>query len=120
MSTPGSHPPAEAEGPPATCGSYLGSSGAWELWINNASGMVGIAGGTSTLNAWHHIVGTFDGTTARLYVNGVAIAPVHSRLSAAESRPAGDCPGRVGQLKNVALQSCPDLREARADPGRRL
>jgi len=36
--------------------------------------MVSIAGGTNTLNAWHHIVGTFDGTNARLYVNGVAVA----------------------------------------------
>jgi hypothetical protein len=53
---------------------YLGTSGAWEFWINSGAGMVSIPGGTSTLNAWHHIVGTFDGTNARLYVNGVAVA----------------------------------------------
>src|SRR5207245_172118 len=53
---------------------YLGSSGAWEFWINSGAGMVSIAGGASTLNAWHHVVGTFDGITARLYVNGVAVA----------------------------------------------
>jgi len=53
---------------------YLGASGAWEFWINSGTGMVSIAGGSSALNAWHHIAGTFDGTNARLYVNGVAVA----------------------------------------------
>jgi hypothetical protein len=36
--------------------------------------MVSIAGGSGPLNTWSHVVGTFDGTTARLYVNGVAVA----------------------------------------------
>ncbi len=53
---------------------YLGASGAWEFWLNSGTSMVSIAGGTSTLGAWHHIVGTYDGVTARLYVNGVAVA----------------------------------------------
>jgi len=53
---------------------YLGGSGAWEFWINSGSGMAVIGGGSSTLNAWHHVVGTFDGSNAILYVNGVQVA----------------------------------------------
>jgi hypothetical protein len=52
---------------------YLSAGGTWEFWLNSGSGMVSIGGGTSTLNTWHHVVGTFDGTTAALYVNGVAV-----------------------------------------------
>jgi hypothetical protein len=33
-----------------------------------------IRGGTVTTGAWHHIVGTFDGAEASLYVNGVSVA----------------------------------------------
>jgi Concanavalin A-like lectin/glucanases superfamily len=50
---------------------YAGSNNTWQFWINNGTGMKIIYGAPVTLNAWTHLVGTFDGTTARLYVNGV-------------------------------------------------
>jgi hypothetical protein len=75
---------------------YLGTSGAWEFWINSGTGMVSITGGTSTLNAWHHLVGTFDGTTARLYVNGVAIA---SAALTAAHQPNTRNPLEIGQAE---------------------
>ena len=53
---------------------YLGPDNTWEFWINSGAAMAAISGGTASLNAWHHVVGTFDGTTATLYVNGVAVA----------------------------------------------
>jgi len=40
--------------------------GSWRE-VNSAVGAV-------TLNTWHHIAGTYDGTTMRLYVNGVQVA----------------------------------------------
>jgi len=39
----------------------------WWNEINSATGVV-------TLNNWHHIAGTYDGTTMRLYVDGVQVA----------------------------------------------
>jgi hypothetical protein len=50
---------------------YAAGNNLWQFWINNGTAMVAISGGSVTLNAWTHLVGTFDGTTARFYVNGV-------------------------------------------------
>src|SRR5262249_52307345 len=52
---------------------YAGSNNSWQFWINSGTTMLSISGGSITLNAWTHLVGTFDGTTARFYVNGVQI-----------------------------------------------
>src|SRR5215831_14856221 len=46
----------------------------WNWRMYNGSGStVGwdLTGGTATLDAWSHVVGVWDGTTAKLYVNGV-------------------------------------------------
>ena len=58
-----------------------GSSYGYRLWMNSSSVFFGI-NGWNTNNAskasipadgsWHHIVGTYDGTTCRVYVDGVA------------------------------------------------
>ena len=52
---------------------YLAPDGTWEFWVNSGSGMLSVNGGAATLNAWQHLVGTFDGTTASLYLNGLAV-----------------------------------------------
>jgi hypothetical protein len=44
----------------------------WRLYNGNGS-TVGwnVTGGTATLDAWSHVVGVWDGASAKLYVNGV-------------------------------------------------
>jgi hypothetical protein len=47
----------------------------WRLY-NGSGSTVGwnLTGGTAVLDAWSHVVGVWDGTTAKLYVNGVDTA----------------------------------------------
>jgi hypothetical protein len=45
-----------------------GNSGVWMLSDGSAAYLLG--GGTFTQGQWYHIVGTYDGATQRLYVNG--------------------------------------------------
>src|SRR5207249_7464640 len=55
------------------CSSDLAATGwNWRMYNGNGS-QVGwdLTGGTATLDAWSHVVGVWDGTTAKLYVNGV-------------------------------------------------
>jgi hypothetical protein len=52
---------------------YAASDNTWQLWTGNGSWNI-VYGPTVTLNQWTHLVGTFDGTTARLYVNGTLAA----------------------------------------------
>lgn len=50
-----------------------GAATGWNfVMYNGTSSQRGwdLTGGTSTLDAWSHVVATWDGTTARLYVNG--------------------------------------------------
>ncbi len=49
---------------------YASQSNVWEFWVNNGAGIVSVSGGPLALNTWTHLVATFDGATARLYVNG--------------------------------------------------
>ncbi len=51
----------------------------WRLFNGNGS-TVGwnLTGGTATLDAWSHVVGVWDGTTAKLYVNGVDTAAANT------------------------------------------
>jgi hypothetical protein len=48
----------------------LYAGGDWEFWINSGAGMLVLSGGSVVDNCWTHLVATFDGTTASLYVDG--------------------------------------------------
>jgi len=50
------------------------NAAAWEFGLVIGGTLYSISGGTVTPNAWHHVAGTFDGTTMTLYVNGTAVA----------------------------------------------
>ena len=52
---------------------YASSSNTWQLWLGNGDWVV-VYGPPIVLNQWAHLVGTYDGTTARLYVNGALAA----------------------------------------------
>jgi hypothetical protein len=72
---------------------YAGSDNNWQFWINDGSGMLTVSGGTVTLNAWTHLVGTFDGTTALLYVNGALVGSG----TVAKYQPQTDSALTIGQ-----------------------
>jgi hypothetical protein len=52
----------------------IGSDNTWRLGIGNGSTSTNVVGPAVTLNSWAHVVGTYDGTTGRLYVNGILVA----------------------------------------------
>jgi hypothetical protein len=50
---------------------YATPSSAWECWLGTGVGTWTFSHGTSVVqSAWAHLVETFDGTTAKMYVNG--------------------------------------------------
>src|SRR2546425_1586970 len=69
-------------------------SGAVKFRVRTAAGgLVPVDGPALAVGSWSHVVGTFDGTTLRLYVNGALAA------SAPASAPAGGSgPSYIGRL----------------------
>lgn len=52
----------------------LGGGGGWSFRLydqNGGNATINIAGGDTTPGVWHHVVATWDGTTASVYVDGV-------------------------------------------------
>jgi hypothetical protein len=70
-------------------GYWLGanSSNQWVLQIADGSGHNDAIGPAPTLNTWTHLVGTYDGTTARLYVNGILANSAAATLVANTTEP---------------------------------
>jgi len=94
------------------------------LWLNGSSGAVleladgvafqPIAGGSVPPNAWSRIVGTWNGATASLYVNGVVVNSVpQTRIPAAGTNPFRiGSSGATGAVFNGRLD---DVRVANVD-----
>ncbi|MDP3723212.1 MAG: LamG-like jellyroll fold domain-containing protein [Candidatus Omnitrophota bacterium] len=78
-------------------------------WGTSSMGWgVGTSSSNLPLNTWTHIVGTFDGSTFRLYFNGVANASGAGSLGALNNDPltigtAGSCAPFGGQLDEVGI-----------------
>ena len=52
-------------------GFYLGRSASTSQWMFIVNQDLGLSGGTIASDQWQHVAGIYDGTTAKLYVNGV-------------------------------------------------
>lgn len=83
-------------GPSAGAGVWIGTSGtAFSLSISGA----GITGGTVSSSTAHHVVGTFDGTTSRLYVDGSLVSSngsVTATIQNTAPATVGNVPGAWG------------------------
>jgi hypothetical protein len=56
---------------------YSDAPNQWEFRLGNSSGYIASAhGGTPDTNQWQYLAGVYDGSTARLYVNGSLAASV--------------------------------------------
>ncbi len=96
----------------ATDGYGLGyvSATQFGFWINAAATNRVVTSAALSTGAWHHVVGTYDGATIRLYVDGVqvgtgaayAAAITHSAQPLLIGRSAGGA-GWLGQIDEVAL-----------------
>jgi hypothetical protein len=67
----------------------VGTDNKWWLSIANGTTFTNIIGPTATLSSWTHVVGTYDGTTGRLYVNGILAASTAVSYAANVSAPFG-------------------------------
>jgi hypothetical protein len=55
---------------------YVNNTGTWQFRLGTVGGYAGIctaSGANASLGVWQHIVATYDGATARLYVNGTQV-----------------------------------------------
>jgi hypothetical protein len=90
---------------------YATAADTWQFWLGAGTAWRIVSGPAVTLNAWTHLVGTFDGATARLYVNGVLAAssagaafaantsaPLRFGAGRSESAPAYFLPGSLDEL----------------------
>jgi glucose/arabinose dehydrogenase len=100
---------------------YAADNNTWQFWLGTGSAFVKLFGPAVTLNSWTHLVATYDGTTARLYVNGALAASSALAYSPNAARPLRIGAGRTetaadyffpGRIDEVALYGT-DLSAAR-------
>ena len=73
---------------------YAAPDNTWQLWTG-AGGWNVVYGPPIVLNQWTHLVGTYDGTTLRLYVNGVLVSSNAVTYTQNTTRPLRIAAGRT-------------------------
>jgi hypothetical protein len=66
---------------------YASSANTWQLWLGTGSTYAKLYGPPVALNTWTHLAATYDGTTARLYVNGTLAASAPLTYTPNSTRP---------------------------------
>ncbi|MBK9286530.1 MAG: T9SS type A sorting domain-containing protein [Flavobacteriales bacterium] len=69
------------EGSPGGYMLRCGGQGVLEFAFASGPAAAASPTGTLTLNTWQHVAGTFDGTTVRLYKNGIQVASTASTVA---------------------------------------
>ncbi len=65
---------------------YMSSTGVWNFRIGSHSGYAAslvATNGNAVVGSWEHIVGTWDGLSAKVYVNGVLVGGKYATVSGA-------------------------------------
>jgi hypothetical protein len=71
-------------------GIWANGSNQWTVWAGNGtSPSTVVTGPAITTNTWAHLVATYDGTTLRLYVNGILAGSSTGGFTANTSGPLG-------------------------------
>ena len=96
----------------ADCGNFeyqlAMDSNSGGLQFGSSSSAGAKAGSLLPINTWMHVAGAFDGTTFRLYTNGVLAATASGSLGPANDSPlviggSSSCPPFAGLLDEVSL-----------------
>jgi hypothetical protein len=77
---------------------YVAPSGQLEFWLGTGSGWSIATGPVISSNTWTHVAGTYDGTTARFYVNGTLAGSTTTTFLANTTMPL-----RIGACANEGL-----------------
>ena len=90
---------------------YADNNNVWSFWLGTGTDVWhAVFGPSVVLNTWTHLVATFDGSTARLYVNGVlvgslatgyatnAVRPLRIATGTTEGAPNFYFPGMVDEV----------------------
>jgi len=90
---------------------YAPDSDNWQFWLGSGAGHFNVLIGPAVqLNTWTYLVATYDGTTARLYVNGTLAAsgamsyapntaqPLRAAAGATEGSPRYFLPGTLDEV----------------------
>ena len=92
-------------------GFYLGrndQTSQWKFIVNGSAGPSTMQGGSIVAGHWQHVCGTYDGTTARLYVNGILVgsqgvaapsAPIQPLFFGSENAVDRCIPGSIDEIK---------------------